>query len=75
MVSSHQTPDPLQSDINGKSGFFSIKEKFSTPESEKNGIFTINFGEDDIVRSGILKFIVEVLEARDGAIWHVGGNY
>jgi len=64
--------DPLQSDINGKSGFFSIKEKFSNPQSEENGIFTINFGEEDIIRSGILKFIVERLEARDGATWQVG---
>ena len=66
--------DPDQSDINGKSGYYATKEKFSNKESEKNGIYVINFEKDDIVRSGILKFIVEMLETKVTSTWTVGGE-
>lgn len=56
--------DPMQSDINGKSGFYMIKEKFKTARSESFGIHVLDLNEEDIVRSEILKFIVEVLSTK-----------
>jgi len=49
--------DTLQSDIN-KSCFKTIFETFDDESSKKNGIQSFKFTEDDIVRSKILKFIV-----------------
>lgn len=54
--------DPLQSDINGKSGFQPFYDLFGGEICEQEGIFTFAFTKDDIVRSGILKFIVDRLE-------------
>jgi phosphate starvation-inducible PhoH-like protein len=54
--------DPDQSDINGKSGFVSIMDLFDDEESRQNGIFIFKFGEDDIVRSGLVKFILKKLK-------------
>jgi phosphate starvation-inducible PhoH-like protein len=54
--------DYNQSDINGKSGFKCLKEKFSDKESESWGIYGFSFTKDDIVRSDKLKFIVGRLE-------------
>ena len=51
--------DPDQSDINGKSGFSKIMNVFNDEDSRKNGIFTFTFTEDDIVRSGLVKFIIK----------------
>ena len=56
--------DYLQSDINGKSGLKEMMEKFSDKESVENGILTFSFTEDDIVRSRILKFIINRLEKK-----------
>lgn len=53
--------DSGQSDINGKSGFLKMMGNFDDDESRKNGIFTFKFGTDDIVRSGIVRFIIEKL--------------
>lgn len=53
--------DTKQSDINGKTGFAPIWGCFNNPESEENGIYTFEFGESEIVRSEILKFIVKQL--------------
>jgi phosphate starvation-inducible PhoH-like protein len=54
--------DPDQSDINGKSGFVSIMNLFDDEESRQNGIFIFKFDEDDIVRSGLVKFILKKLK-------------
>lgn len=56
--------DPMQSDINGKSGFLKMFDLFNDEESCKNGIHCFAFTKDDIVRSGILRYIVERLEAK-----------
>jgi len=53
--------DALQSDINGKSGFEEIYNKFNDRDSEDNGVFCFKFTEDDILRSEMLKFIVKKL--------------
>lgn len=54
--------DRMQSDINGKSGFKTMMDIFDNPESQEQGIYCFKFGKEDIVRSGVLKFIVEKLE-------------
>lgn len=55
------TGDPMQSDINGKSGFKKMFDLFNDEESREKGIFCLEFDEKDIVRSEILKFIVKKL--------------
>lgn len=50
--------DPEQSDINGKSGFIKMMSNFDDEESRKNGIHVFRFTEDDIVRSGLVQFII-----------------
>ena len=54
--------DPDQSDINGKSGFTSIMNIFEDEESKQNGIHIFKFDEEDIVRSGLVKFILKKLK-------------
>lgn len=54
--------DPDQSDINGRSGALPMFDLFNTEESKKNGIHCFSFTKEDIVRSGILKFILERIE-------------
>lgn len=54
--------DILQSDINGKSGFKPIFDLFNDEISRTNGIYCFQFTKDDVVRSGILKFILEKVE-------------
>jgi phosphate starvation-inducible protein PhoH len=51
--------DPEQSDINGKSGFVKVMNAFDDDESRKNGIFIFRFTEEDVVRSGLVKFIIK----------------
>lgn len=51
--------DPDQSDINGKSGFIKMISQFEDEESRKNGIHVFHFTEDDIVRSGLVQFIIK----------------
>lgn len=51
--------DPDQSDINGKSGFVAMRECFDDEESRQNGIHVFRFTEDDIVRSGLVQFIIK----------------
>ena len=53
--------DSNQADIGVKSGFKNILEAFQEPICEDQGILTFNFDEEDIVRSEILRFIVERL--------------
>ena len=50
--------DSDQSDINGKSGFIKMISTFDDEESRQNGIHVFRFTEDDIVRSGLVQFIV-----------------
>lgn len=54
--------DPDQSDINGKSGFTSIMNVFDDEDSKNNGIHIFKFDEEDIVRSGLVKFILKKLK-------------
>lgn len=54
--------DTKQSDISNRSGFGPVKECFNNIQSEQNEIFTFEFGENEIVRSEILKFIVKQLD-------------
>ena len=56
--------DSKQSDINGKSGFNTVMEKFNDEESEENDIYCFKFTENEITRSEILKFIVKKLAKR-----------
>lgn len=51
--------DPEQSDINGKSGFIKMISNFDDDESRQNGIHVFRFTEDDIVRSGLVQFIIK----------------
>jgi len=55
--------DLKQSDIGKLSGYKEIYNKFDTPESVINNIHVYKFGQSEIVRSKILRFIVSVLEA------------
>jgi len=54
--------DKEQSDINGRSGFTKFCDLFNDETSRIQGIHYFAFTKDDIVRSGILKYIVERLE-------------
>lgn len=54
--------DPDQSDINGKSGFVPMINTFDDEESRNNGVYVFKFTEDDIVRSGLIKFILKKLK-------------
>ena len=56
--------DPMQSDINGKSGFNEIRELFGDEDSAKQGIHSFEFGYEDIKRSEILKFIIKKLDEK-----------
>jgi len=54
--------DPMQSDINGKSGFSDMYSLFDDDQSKEQGIHTFYFGPEDIKRSEILKYIIEKLK-------------
>lgn len=51
--------DVHQSDINGKSGFKQMIDKFNDQESRDNGIVAFEFTDDDIVRSPLVKYIIK----------------
>ena len=53
----------MQSDIKVE-GFSKIFSVFNDEESVKNGIHCISFGDKDIMRSKILRFIVKKLEEK-----------
>ena len=53
--------DMMQSDIRGE-GFSKIFDVFNDDESEENGIHCTLFGNEDIKRSELLRFIVKKLE-------------
>jgi phosphate starvation-inducible PhoH-like protein len=54
--------DPEQSDINGKSGFIKMISHFDDEESRSNGIHVFRFTDDDIVRSGLVQFIIRKMK-------------
>lgn len=54
--------DPDQSDIGIKSGFAKFVAGFNDEESRKNGVFVFEFTEADIVRSGLVRFIIKKLK-------------
>lgn len=54
--------DSMQSDIADKSGIKKIIQAFDTEESRQQGIHCFNFGENEITRSKMLKYIVKVLQ-------------
>lgn len=51
--------DPDQSDINGRSGFIKMISQFDDEESRNNGIRVLRLTDDDIVRSGLVQFIIK----------------
>jgi len=56
--------DPMQSDLKHKesSGFKPMFDVFNTNEAQNNGMYCIEFGKEDIMRSELLKFIIEQIE-------------
>lgn len=54
--------DPDQSDIGNKSGFVKILNLFDDEESKQNGIHIFKFTEEDIVRSGLVKYIIKKIK-------------
>lgn len=54
--------DTRQRDIGNKSGFGPVMRCFNDAESEENGIYNFEFGEEEIVRSEVLRLIVRKLE-------------
>jgi phosphate starvation-inducible PhoH-like protein len=57
--------DPQQSDIKGKSGLVKFTNMFTGEEARDHGIETFEFTADDIVRSNLVKFILQTYEAND----------
>lgn len=55
--------DCMQSDIKEKTGLSHMIQVFNDEESKEHGIQTFFFGQEDIVRSEILRFLVKKLEA------------
>ena len=53
--------DPMQSDINGKTGFTEMCNIFNDKDSKEQGIHVFYLTEEDIVRSEIVKYIVKKL--------------
>jgi predicted ribonuclease YlaK len=52
--------DPMQSDINGKSGaFVKMVKHFDDEAAREEGIYYFKFDEEDIMRSGLCKFLVK----------------
>jgi phosphate starvation-inducible PhoH-like protein len=54
--------DPMQTDIRANSGFKEMFNLFNDDESKTHGIYTFEFGEDDILRSALVKFIVHKIK-------------
>ena len=54
--------DPMQSDINGRSGFADMYSLFNDAESKEQGIHTFYFGPEDIKRSEILKYVISKIQ-------------
>jgi phosphate starvation-inducible protein PhoH and related proteins len=56
------TGDPMQADIGNKSGFKHMYDLFNDEESKKKGIHCFEFTEEDIVRSELVRFIIQKLK-------------
>ena len=56
--------DPMQTDLKHKeqSGFKAMFDLFNDEESQKQGIYCVEFTKEDIMRSEILKFIIEKVQ-------------
>lgn len=56
--------DPMQTDLRHKeqSGFKPMFDIFNTDKAQEQGIYCVEFGKEDIMRSEILKFIIEQVE-------------
>lgn len=54
--------DPDQSDINGRSGAIHMFDLFNDDSSKKEGVHCFSFTKNDIVRSGILKFLLDKID-------------
>lgn len=56
--------DPMQTDLKHKdqSGFKPMFDIFNTERAQQEGIYCVEFGKEDIMRSEILKFIIEQVE-------------
>lgn len=63
--------DPAQSDLkkDKQGAFIELLNLFSDEESKKNGIYTFSFDKNDIIRSGIVRFIIEKLEKDNGKMF------
>lgn len=59
--------DAMQSDINGRSGFMRFFDLFNDDTSRAQGIHCFSFTREDIVRNGILKYVMERVENMPGA--------
>ena len=57
--------DFMQSDINGKTGFKSMFRLFDDTPSKDRGIHCFEFAEEDIMRSEILKYIIQKLQKNE----------
>jgi phosphate starvation-inducible PhoH-like protein len=55
--------DLMQSDIGGRSGLKSLVELFDDEQSREKGISCFRFTENDIMRSEILKYIIQKLKS------------
>jgi phosphate starvation-inducible PhoH-like protein len=55
--------DLKQTDIGKMSGYKDIFNRFDTPDAVNHGMNAFHFGDAEIVRSKILRYIVSVLEA------------
>jgi len=56
--------DFMQPDIKTQNGFLDFYNLFSDEDSQKNGIYTFEFTEEDIKRSAILKFIIKKINSK-----------
>ena len=50
--------------------FFKVYDLFNNKESEEKGIYCFQFDEEDIMRSEILKYIVNVFKRLDKSNIH-----
>ncbi len=68
--------DYRQSDINGKSGFKKMFDLFNDEISKQNGIHCFEFTIEDVMRSGVVKYILEKLEQhqKDNTPLHSSGH-
>jgi hypothetical protein len=51
----------LQSDIRS-SGFDKLKNLFKDSVSSKKGVYSVEFGKEDVIRDKIISYLVEKIE-------------